>query len=460
VVKPLVARAARLTFALDDTPTERYGRRVQGAGVHHRRCPGPAGSPFVYGHVWVVLGLLAGHPSRGAIALPLLDRLYVRERNLGSIDPRHRPAFRTKLELAVDLMRWAVRWLGFLGKPVWVVVDGAYAKAPFPKPMRALGVKRKIPAFSGWTCGGPSWAAEELARLGTADDEVIAQRIGRTAGAVGQKRQALKIKRFRDRRLSGNRREIRAAPTGVTCHHARRGNPTGELCGATPRVVRGARQLGRGAPADGFGGAPAQARARQQSARAGRFTGPGTRRTSPQIGANPEGSLPPSRRTRQTTDPPPHRARLMTGRPALLLGLPASLALALWAASACREEARLRASLDTLAEEANAMDVDRDAILARMALKRVLVNDLVDGRVTLAEATGRFLALNRQHPAYMSAIRGDYPGRTDEESQARNLVANVLTWLDDPNDWPGVRERLGAEFRELFPDPATDADIG
>src|SRR4051794_41207316 len=34
-VKPLVAGAKRLTFALDDTPTQRYGPHVQGAGVHH-----------------------------------------------------------------------------------------------------------------------------------------------------------------------------------------------------------------------------------------------------------------------------------------------------------------------------------------------------------------------------------------------------------------------------------------
>jgi hypothetical protein len=140
VVKPLVAGAARLTFALDDTPTERYGRHVQGAGVHHNPCPGPAGSPFVYGHVWVVLGLLAAHPAWGVIALPLLARLYVRRKNLGSIDPPHRPPFKTKLELAVELVRWAVRWLGFLGRPVWVVADGAYAKAPFLRPMRALAV--------------------------------------------------------------------------------------------------------------------------------------------------------------------------------------------------------------------------------------------------------------------------------------------------------------------------------
>lgn len=140
VVKPLVADAARLTFALDDTPTERYGRYVQGAGVHHNPAPGPAGSPFVYGHVWVVLGLLACHPAWGVIALPLLARLYVRRKNLGSIDRPHRPPFKTKLELAADLMRWARVWLGMLGKPLWVVADGAYAKAPFLKPMRSLGV--------------------------------------------------------------------------------------------------------------------------------------------------------------------------------------------------------------------------------------------------------------------------------------------------------------------------------
>jgi DDE superfamily endonuclease len=158
VVKPLVAGADRLTLALDDTPTERYGRYVQGAGVHHNPSPGPAGSPFVYGHVWVVLGLLAAHPAWGVIALPLLARLYVRRKNLGSIDPWHRPAFKTKLELAADLMRWAKVWLGFLGKPVWVVADGAYAKAPFLKPMRGLGVTvvsrlRKDSAL--WTAPGP-----------------------------------------------------------------------------------------------------------------------------------------------------------------------------------------------------------------------------------------------------------------------------------------------------------------
>jgi hypothetical protein len=139
-VKPLVADGDRLTLAPDDTPTPRYGPRVQGAGVHHDPSPGPAGSPFVYGHAFVVLGLLVNHAAWGTIALPLLARLYVREKHPVGIGPRHRPVFRTKLEPAVELLRWARLWLGLLGEPLWAVADGAYAKAALLKPARSLGV--------------------------------------------------------------------------------------------------------------------------------------------------------------------------------------------------------------------------------------------------------------------------------------------------------------------------------
>lgn len=140
VVKPLLAGMSRLVLALDDTPTPRYGPHVQGAGVHHNPTPGPAGGPFVYGHVWVVLGVLVAHPLWGVIALPLLARLYVRKKDLPAIEPKHRPLFRTKLELAVELVRWAKGWLDFVAQPVWVVADGAYAKAAFLKPLIGMGV--------------------------------------------------------------------------------------------------------------------------------------------------------------------------------------------------------------------------------------------------------------------------------------------------------------------------------
>src|SRR5262249_45591149 len=72
--------------------------------------------------------------------LPLLARMYVRRRDLPGIGPKHRPEFRTKLELAVELLRWARKWLGLLKKPLWAVADGAYAKRAFLKPAKALGV--------------------------------------------------------------------------------------------------------------------------------------------------------------------------------------------------------------------------------------------------------------------------------------------------------------------------------
>jgi hypothetical protein len=140
VVRPLAVGAERLTLAIDDTPTRRYGPHVQGAGVHHNPTPGPAGSPYVYGHVFVVLGLLLTHPAWGVLALPLLSRLYVRKKDLPGIGPKHRPAFRTKLEMAVELLRWAKPLLGSWGRPLWVVADGAYATKQFLEPAIGLGM--------------------------------------------------------------------------------------------------------------------------------------------------------------------------------------------------------------------------------------------------------------------------------------------------------------------------------
>ena len=43
-------------------------------------------------------------------------------------------------DLGVELLRWAVTWLGQWGKPLWLVADGAYAKAGFLRPLKGLGV--------------------------------------------------------------------------------------------------------------------------------------------------------------------------------------------------------------------------------------------------------------------------------------------------------------------------------
>jgi len=68
----------RIVLAMDDSPTSRYGKHVEGAGVHHNPTPGPADGEWLYGHNWVALAWLAAHPLWGVIALPLRSMLYVR----------------------------------------------------------------------------------------------------------------------------------------------------------------------------------------------------------------------------------------------------------------------------------------------------------------------------------------------------------------------------------------------
>jgi DDE superfamily endonuclease len=137
---PLMAPCRRLVFALDDTPTPRWGPWVQGAGIHHNPSPGPAGEKFLYGHVWVSLAWLGPHPLWGVLSLPLRALLYVRNKDVPELNADTPWAFRTKLQLAAELVRWLLDWLPFCGKSVWLVVDGFYGKRPFLRPLKGWGV--------------------------------------------------------------------------------------------------------------------------------------------------------------------------------------------------------------------------------------------------------------------------------------------------------------------------------
>jgi hypothetical protein len=131
---------SRLVFALDDTVTKRYGPHVEGAGVHRNPTPGPAAQDWVYGHVWVTLARVVRHSLWGAIALPVRAALYVRKKDIGTVPPEYKWKFQTKLELAVGLMTWLVAWLGHKGKPIWLLMDGAYAKRVVLQAAKKLGV--------------------------------------------------------------------------------------------------------------------------------------------------------------------------------------------------------------------------------------------------------------------------------------------------------------------------------
>jgi hypothetical protein len=137
-VKPSSPRE-RLLLAIDDTPTPRYGPRVEGCGIHHDPTPGPAGGGYVLGHAWVTLAALARHEDRGTIAFPLQAQLYVRRVDLPKLPPERPRDFRTKLGTAVEQLVWLKPWVEGHFEQLWVVVDGGYAKKPFPRGARQAG---------------------------------------------------------------------------------------------------------------------------------------------------------------------------------------------------------------------------------------------------------------------------------------------------------------------------------
>lgn len=131
----------RVLLVIDDSPTRRYGPKVEGADVHHNPTPGPASQPFLYGHVWVTISLAVRHPQWGPLALPLRAMLYVRQQTMATI-PKFRcwPRFATKLQLAARQVEWIVPLLKKAGKTIWIVVDGGYTKRPFLRRTLKMGV--------------------------------------------------------------------------------------------------------------------------------------------------------------------------------------------------------------------------------------------------------------------------------------------------------------------------------
>jgi hypothetical protein len=130
----------RWLFALDDTPTQRYGPCVEGAGIHHNPTPGPAHQRYLYGRVWVTSAWIVRHPQWHTVALPLLADLYIRQVDLLHIDADRRPTCATKLEMAARQIRGTAQQLQDTDRPLWFAMDGAYAKRPVLRPARQAGV--------------------------------------------------------------------------------------------------------------------------------------------------------------------------------------------------------------------------------------------------------------------------------------------------------------------------------
>jgi hypothetical protein len=130
----------RVLMGIDDTPTRRYGPKVEGAGLHRNPTVGPDGAKFVYGHIWVTLSALVRHKRWGTIGLPVLAKMYIRAKNIVDVPAHYKLGFKNKLQQAAELVNWAQDCCTRLGKELWIITDGGFTKAAFLKPVITLGV--------------------------------------------------------------------------------------------------------------------------------------------------------------------------------------------------------------------------------------------------------------------------------------------------------------------------------
>ena len=153
-VKPLLS-GPRLTVAIDDTPTPRYGPEVEGAGIHHNPALAPLArstSTATSGSPWPPW---PSTPTGVTIALPLQAQLYIRQLDLSKLPRERRRPFRTKLQMAAEQLHWLRPWAASHFEELWSVVDGGYAKQPFlraAKQENFIVVSRLRKDAALWTC--------------------------------------------------------------------------------------------------------------------------------------------------------------------------------------------------------------------------------------------------------------------------------------------------------------------
>lgn len=109
----------------------------------------------------------------------------------------------------------------------------------------------------------------------------------------------------------------------------------------------------------------------------------------------------------------------------------------------------LQDQLRTSADESERLDGAEHEVQRRIAMKESLVAELIAGRAALADVTAQFTEMNATRPAYVAAIRESFPGATDEEKAARNVIYYALARATAA-EHDAVARRLDAELRQMI----------
>lgn len=97
----------------------------------------------------------------------------------------------------------------------------------------------------------------------------------------------------------------------------------------------------------------------------------------------------------------------------------------------------------------------------QVRVKEVLADELIAGRLSLAEATDRFELMVTDSPRILTGLRTMYPDiPTDRERVARHVVDYTRSRVNDPRERERVAVRMTTELEALFPAPRSPDPMG
>ena len=119
-----------------------------------------------------------------------------------------------------------------------------------------------------------------------------------------------------------------------------------------------------------------------------------------------------------------------------------SIGADVWNMPALKEQVRAAGAED------ERLTTEDDDVRRRIAIKDAITAELIAGRTTLADATDRFTELNAGRPRYLTALRDAYPGATDQEKFARNVISFAISRAE-PAERADLSSRLETELRQM-----------
>lgn len=110
---------------------------------------------------------------------------------------------------------------------------------------------------------------------------------------------------------------------------------------------------------------------------------------------------------------------------------------------------QVRATIDM--QKGRELEFERQLLSEHCCLKHNVIDELACGRATLLDAASLCLQIDQNWPRVIASLRHKYCGNSDLEKEARCLVFIVCCRPMNPDARVLLVDRLGAEFRVLFP---------